>query len=243
MKLPNSGAVRGSGDDQEKFETLSVPQKIRTTDHRMQAWQIDEAKDFKNYVKRVERIVRGSMEYRDYVHYVGTGLDISRCSFIAGADPKEHKGVKIEMHHAILTLYDVTSAVVRARCVKGGPATRISPYDIADEILKCHYENIIPLVPLSNTAHKLVHSGDLFITADQVFGDMRTFVNRYREGFDDEQLIRLRTLLDVAERMERIGACDRVPEALERTITIVEMEGMRPLTLEDLVIENREATA
>jgi hypothetical protein len=52
-------------------------------------------------------------------------------------------------------------------------------YEVANEVMECHYEGIVGLLPLSVTVHELVHSGKLFIPLQFIDEGFNTFLNRY----------------------------------------------------------------
>jgi hypothetical protein len=82
------------------------------------------------------------------------------------------------MHHYPFTLYDIVTLVVQ-KFLKDKKL--ISSFVIAKEVMKLHFTNKVGLVPLSKTVHELVHSGEIFINYNQVFGDFSSFAEEYSE--------------------------------------------------------------
>jgi hypothetical protein len=235
MKIPDKKALdNGPEPAEEKTEVLKVGHLGKANIGTL-AIELEDPKDYVKYVKRLETIVRGCPEYRQYITFLVKELHLDRCTFLAEVRPQDiGSGVKLEMHHGPLTLFDICSIVLNSRIRKCSPGTRISAFSIADEVMLCHYENIVPLVPLSNTAHELVHSGKLFIGTDQCFGDLKEFVSKYGDGFTIEQKDRLAHLVILTHERRESGAFNTVPNALERTITVLDVAGIEPVRSIDL---------
>ena len=72
----------------------------------------DDKKRFK-FISRIERIVRSSTEYRDYISYLKETVGLDSCTFFPGISSSgKYNKIKIEMHHEPLTLYDIVATVV-----------------------------------------------------------------------------------------------------------------------------------
>jgi len=124
------------------------------------------------FIKNVEKDIRRSDEYSAYLWSL-RNLGLESCSFLGNVNDEN---ATIEFHHYPFTLYDLVSAVVEKRLYNKEP---VSTFLVADEVLKLHFENKVGLIPLSVTAHQLVHAGEIFINLNQVFGNFQQFVNEY----------------------------------------------------------------
>ena len=104
------------------------------------------------------------------------GLD--SCTFFPGiTSTGKHNRIRIEMHHEPLTLYDIVETVVNKYEEEGLPLNDLL---IADEVMEKHFSNEVGLVPLSVTAHELVHnSTKLFLPLTVVYGNYSTFLDEY----------------------------------------------------------------
>ncbi len=60
-------------------------------------------KDKVKIIKRVERIIRRSMEYKDYIKYLRDYVDIDNCSFFEKISKEEVKRTRIEINHEPFT--------------------------------------------------------------------------------------------------------------------------------------------
>jgi hypothetical protein len=141
------------------------------------------------FVKSVERLVRSSHEYSNYLslikaNYANMNSDDIQ-SGISSAD------ATIEFHHYPFSLYDIIDTIVSFHLARG---ERFDSYSVAEETMKEHYANHIGLVPLSKTNHELAHDGHLFISKDQVFGDYPEFAKKYADGVSADMTQKLSEL-------------------------------------------------
>ena len=60
-------------------------------------------------IKAVERIVRSSIEYKQYIQFLKTEIDMTECSYFKNISNKNNPKVSIEIHHEPFTLFDITS--------------------------------------------------------------------------------------------------------------------------------------
>lgn len=163
-------------------------------------------KTFIKYIRSIEKIIRGSIEYRSYIGYLKNNLNITQCTFLPMIDISEIKGVGLEFHHYPFTLFDTVCIVFNNKIVeKGGRDSmfadfRISPFEVANEVMKLHYENKVGLVPLSKTVHELAHEGSIFIPLDLVFGNVNEFIKEYKNAITEDQFNLLSTLITLTDK-------------------------------------------
>jgi hypothetical protein len=133
------------------------------------------------FIKSVERMIRTSHEYSQYLGLLKTNYDTMNhddiLSNISNAD------ATIEFHHYPFSLYDIIDTVVSYHLTHDD---KFTSYSIADEVMREHFANRIGLVPLTKTNHELAHDGHLFISKTQVFGDYKAFMNKYKDGVSAE---------------------------------------------------------
>ena len=73
---------------------------------------INSDKDKVKFIKRCEKVIRSSNEYRDYVAFLKENIDMDKCAFWKNVSSENSKRVKIEIHHEPFTLFDIVSVVV-----------------------------------------------------------------------------------------------------------------------------------
>lgn len=174
--------------------------------------EVSEAND--KLIKKIEKIVRNSIEYREYINFLKDELDMNFCSFFQGLD---YNNVTIEMHH-VITLYDITSIVLNKKLTN---EFNITPFDVAEEVMKLHYENKIALMPLSETIHELYHTGDIFIPITYSFGDYESFYNEYKAYMTSDFKNHYNNLIKLSKEYDGTP-----PEILQRKYTYITVDGL-----------------
>jgi len=143
----------------------------------------------RKFIKRIERIVRNSMEYKDYIQFLKQNMDLDSCMFFQAvtSNKKANKSkITVEMHHEPFTLYEIV-AVVLSRYEKEG--LPLNDLLIADEVLELHYNNMVGLIPLSKTIHQMYHSENtdkVVIPLNMVYGEYSKFLEKYDEYIDTD---------------------------------------------------------
>ena len=59
-------------------------------------------------------------------------------------------------------------------------------FDVSEEVMKVHYQNMVGLIPLSTTVHEIVHDGQLFIPLQAVKGNFVKFFSKYEEDISPD---------------------------------------------------------
>lgn len=149
------------------------------------------------FIKRIEKIIRGSLEYRTYIGILKNELNLTKCSFLPGIDISTVR-ISLEFHHYPFTLYDLVAIEVNKEMTKGKKF--IDPFDIADRIMILHYKNLVGLVPLSTTVHELVHAGKKFINRKYVYGNYLKYIQNNEKYINDEYMDKLQQINDISER-------------------------------------------
>lgn len=182
---------------------------------------INTDKDRNKYIKRVEKIIRASTEYRDYITFLKDHVDLNKCVFFQNvtSDKGANKRgrVSIELHHEPFTLYDYVDVVLRKFQDTGVP---INDLLIADEVLELHYSNMVGLVPLSKTMHEVVHnSTKIFVPLNMIYGDYSQFLDKYEDYISDELYEKLQRKLDLSKNMT-----PETFEAIKKEFTYLDVE-------------------
>lgn len=196
---------------------------------------IDNIKARTKFISRVERIVRNSLEYRSYIQFLKTNIDLNSCIFFENMSQEntgKRKKILIQLHHDPLTLYDIVDAVTRKFEEEGKP---INAMLIADEVMECHYNNIVGLVPLSKTAHEMVHNSEkLYIPLNCVYGNYSEFIDKYYDYLDDSVFEKINRKVEKTKNMK--------PEdfdAIRKQFTYLEEEGYDEVQKVELLDEEK----
>jgi hypothetical protein len=145
-------------------------------------------------VKSTERAIRTSDEYSSYIGYLKEEVGMKRCAIMGGVSDEL---AEVEFHHYPFSLYDVCSIILSDNVLNGTGTTSIK---LAKEVLELHYENLIGVVPLCKTAHELAHAGEIFISLEQVFGDVNEFVERFKTNIPEDMLFQFNKLCRASDK-------------------------------------------
>jgi len=151
-------------------------------------------KEYKRFVSGVERLIRSSGEYKDWVNYCRESLGAATCAFTN--ETLDETG-DIEIHHYPFTLFDIVKITIDNRIYNETP---FSSFDIALEVIKLHFELKVGFIPLAGTIHKKYHNGFLSIPASYISGNYKGFVREYE--------------LDV-EMKEKLNNAIKIPDTVD----------------------------
>ena len=136
---------------------------------------------YKNFLDNAIARFRHSRTYKNYkAHLMEMGMN--RCQFhgnIVSTD-EEHKMATIEMHHNILTIFDIALIITEHMLNVQGC---ITTFDLAELLRREHTLHHVCTVMLTKTAHQLVHNSNEFIVPPSMcFGNWPEFLREYRSG-------------------------------------------------------------
>lgn len=156
-------------------------------------------------IKYIEKLIRGSLEYREYIKYLKTTLDINSCTFYEGYSLSN--GLGVELHHSPFTLYQYVETICRKHIElnKGF----YDALEVAEEVTKLHFQFLVGLVPLNPTAHKLVHTDNLKIHPDLILGGWEVFLNEYKKWLPES----IENTLSELEEIRK-NPSDEIPKIL-----------------------------
>ena len=159
MLVPKVSNIK-LNDDSPKEYILNVDetQKVNMCSIHDEIFFIESSMD--KYIKYIEKLVRNSYEYRNYIWTLKNEFDINRCKFLKDIDIQK-TGVGLEFHHYPFTLYDIVFLTITDKINRYGQfeSNITDAWKLAEEITRLHYENKVGLVPLTTTVHELVHNG------------------------------------------------------------------------------------
>lgn len=150
-------------------------------------------------VKSIETYIRSSMEYGDLIKYLRENIDMNCCEFFHNINGVKQKRV-IEIHHEPFDLYTLTNIVMNKHEKEYG---FIDELMVAQEVMKLHYVGLVGLIPLSVTAHELVHAGKLVVPLNCVYGRFVQFVKDYFDYIDPSYLAMLNDKIKLTKNLSR----------------------------------------
>ena len=145
------------------------------------------------FIKSVEKEVRTSRLYKQYIDYLKRKVGLTHCSVFGNIESKKGDKVKVEMHHGpIFTLYDYVSILLEKRL--RDKTAEINTFDIAREVLDLHKRKLVQTVMLCESVHKSMDNKKLapFIPLDMTFGNLYEFIVEYGEYFSPQHRAELK---------------------------------------------------
>jgi len=197
MKLPKNKSTTIQSKKFKDFDTVKIDLETPET-FQFYFSEFDNEKALMKYIKTVERLVRGSFEYKNYISYLKEEQNLTNCKFLNKIDIDEIKGVPIEFHHYPFNLYEIVETILKKQTDFYTHPT--NTFELCNEVMRIHYENLVGLVPLSETVHELAHSGEIFINLNMVFGNVKHFMELYDSFISDGLKDSLKVLSDLSDK-------------------------------------------
>ena len=141
-------------------------------------YNLSDDKDTFSYLTNIERVCRNSRCYKKLIDFLRNYVDMNKCSFYKNINNIDTTGIKIHIHHAPFTLFDIVNVIYNKRMAMG---ESLSVTMVAKEVMYCHYNMWVGLIPLSETVHEMVHNGYLFIPTNAAYGKYKEFVDHYKD--------------------------------------------------------------
>ena len=148
-------------------------------------------------VKTIETYIRSSLEYKDLIKYLKDYIDMNQCQFWQNFDGHQKPGL-IQIHHEPFDLFSITQIVMNRQEQELG---YIDELQVADEVMRLHYRGLVGLIPLSVTAHELVHDGKLIVPLNCVYGKFVQFVKEYYDYIDDVLILMLNDKIEQTKNL------------------------------------------
>ena len=174
-------------DNDQEYEVLN----IELPDFDMEEYNIYDETEFKYYLDAIEKSVRNSFEYRQFIKFLRNNINMNQCSFFENVNNIDTFKIKIEIHHSPFSLYDIVYMVFKKR-QEANECLEVEA--VAKEVMYIHYNLIIGLIPLCETVHQLVHNFYIFVPMDKVLGMVDEFIARYGKYMSQEQSDTLNTI-------------------------------------------------
>lgn len=230
MKLPNNKSTTKQAKKFNDFEIREVDLET-PEDFQFSFTEFDNDKALMKYIKSVERLIRSSYEYRNYIGYLKQEQNLTNCKFLDKIDIDEIKGVPLEFHHYPFNLYEIVETVLKKQT--DFYTHSVNTFEVCNEVMRLHYENLIGLVPLSETVHELAHSGEIFINLNMVFGNVKEFLNIYDDYIGDGLKDSLKMLSDLSDK----NALQSNKFILKKVFQEIVLEGRdcQPIQSQDMV--------
>lgn len=127
-------------------------------------------RDYNLYIKNIEKQVRGSIEYKNWIQKLREERGAYKC-LISGSTIDD---CTIEIHHLPFTLYDIVDIVI------SNQKERFCTFTISLEVMQLHFDDFVGWVPLTHTLHEKVHNNIITIKPEQIRGKFIDFASNYK---------------------------------------------------------------
>lgn len=199
MRVPKVEHYKGKSS---QIKTVKIDKPIIIP--RLPVVTTEKQKD--KLIKTIERLIRSSMEYKDLIKYLRDYINMDECEFFPNFKAGKKRGM-IEIHHAPYDLYTLTWIVMEKQEQEFGV---IDELDVAEELMYLHYEGFVGLIPLSITAHELVHDGKLIVPLNCVRGrfvqftkDYFPYIQKISENKDTDLIAMLKENIALTNKLTR----------------------------------------
>ncbi len=142
---------------------FNLPLRIKTFNNE---------KDFRSFIKNVEKLIRASNEYKLWTKYITEYLGETECAFTN----EKITECPLAIHHHPITLYVIVEAVVTEIMAKG---LEFSTFDVATKVIELHFQNKVGYVVLLSDLHSKYHSGFLNIPIELIHGEYKHILLNY----------------------------------------------------------------
>lgn len=136
-------------------------------------------KELNKFIKSVERLVRYSPEYKQWVSYIIETLGQNYCALTEEVIGE----CKIEMHHHPINLFTICKTLIMDMLKN---KESFCTFDVATKIIELHFQNKIGYIPLLSDLHEKFHNGFLKLPIELTYGDYKKFMKEY--SIDDSDI-------------------------------------------------------
>lgn len=134
-------------------------------------------RDRDKLIKQCEKIIRGSLEYKDYIQTCRLDYGMTNCAILPSVARNSGKKYTIEIHHEPFTLYDIVDLEIIRREEEHEP---LNVNEISESVMALHHDGMVGLISLSKTQHELVDAHKVFIPLQHIFFDYSKLYEYYQ---------------------------------------------------------------
>lgn len=195
------------------------------------------------FIKQIEKLIRGSDEYKEYIKFLKTKMHMDRCYVNPTIMSANGKKYSIELHHEPFTLYDLVDIEIMRREKEEVPLDKFS---IAEAVMALHYDGLVGLIPLSKTQHELVHSSRVFIPLQHIYQDFYKYYEIFADVIESEECAHIKQKIDtkiaLSLKCDNVQSDVNIPE-----FVYIDVDGFSipqvPEEWKNIVMQSRENLA
>ena len=129
----------------------------------------DDDKAKTKFIKNVEKTVRSSVEYKKWLTFLKSTLSVDLSCYHTGNLPNM---CSLEIHHHPYTLFQLVDI-----CMYNMQDELYTVFDLAKNVMKLHFMNMVGFVPLCISSHENYHSQILDIPIEVCEGGWMNLEN------------------------------------------------------------------
>ena len=135
---------------------------------------------YRSFLKNIEMRFRTSETYKHYKSFI-MDLGFDHCQVHGYINSTM---ASIEMHHTILTLFDISMLITEHMLNTIG---FVSTFDVVQALKEEHKAGNVALVMLSKTPHQIYHADkSFFIHPDMCIGNWPELIKKYNKGLTQD---------------------------------------------------------
>ena len=141
---------------------------------------LNNIEDYRTFLKNVESAFRTSREYKAIkARLIESGM--TNCQVHGNLNSEM---VDIEMHHNMLTLFDLAMIITEHLIRTVG---KVSTFDVVRLLIDAHNNNEVLLIMLSKTPHQVYHNNpEFFLPFEMCIGEPWKFLEKYKYGITQD---------------------------------------------------------
>ena len=166
---------------------ISSPSSVYAIGFYQTRESLMDTETYRSFLKNIEKRVRMSITYKNYKSFLyANGID--HCQIHGNINSEM---AKLEMHHAMLTLFDIALIISEYYLNTVG---YVSTFDVVQTIKDEHRMNNIALVMLAETPHQVYHANTgVFVLHPDMFISKKwpQFLEKYKAGITQDLAFKL----------------------------------------------------
>jgi len=138
-------------------------------------------KEYNKFVRCCKRMIRTSIEYKQWTEYLKDILGFYSCSITGELNSQ----TTIEIHHHPIPLEMIIKGILNKQIEKD---KEVCTFDISIMTIEAHYKNKIGYIPLVSSLHEKYHNGFLNIPMELISGNYSKYMAEYGSYLEDEDV-------------------------------------------------------
>lgn len=176
----------------KQSKSNALMEALFLTDDPMEVFGITTEYELIYFIQDIEKIIRTSREYRAFIYMTKKKHDQAKDVF-TGYDSYEYD-LTLEIHHVIF-LRDIVYVTGSKMIDELKEGECYSTFQIADQVIRDHFEGIIPIVPMLKSFHEMYHERLIEFTKKDIYGDYQKWLDKYEKYITEEKMIEFKSNL------------------------------------------------